>query len=131
MNIALTSSCSAAALPASIALPRWPCAGCGSLSSSASWSAASARTGLAFRPSRSFVLGWRVGRGGAGAGRAKSRRRGGDRRGRRPHVSSGAGPEAGAWKVQEDVVDAVLYLERATLVTGDTLHVDGGQAAGR
>jgi len=30
-----------------------------------------------------------------------------------------------------DVVDAVLYLERATFVTGDTLHIDGGQAAGR
>jgi NAD(P)-dependent dehydrogenase (short-subunit alcohol dehydrogenase family) len=29
-----------------------------------------------------------------------------------------------------DVVDAVLYLERATFVTGETLHVDGGQAAG-
>jgi NAD(P)-dependent dehydrogenase (short-subunit alcohol dehydrogenase family) len=30
-----------------------------------------------------------------------------------------------------DVLDAVLYLDRATFVTGDTLHVDGGQAAGR
>jgi NAD(P)-dependent dehydrogenase (short-subunit alcohol dehydrogenase family) len=30
-----------------------------------------------------------------------------------------------------DVVDAVLYLERATFVTGETLHIDGGQAAGR
>ena len=29
-----------------------------------------------------------------------------------------------------DVVDAVLYLERATFVTGEILHVDGGQAAG-
>jgi NAD(P)-dependent dehydrogenase (short-subunit alcohol dehydrogenase family) len=29
-----------------------------------------------------------------------------------------------------DVVDAILYLERATFVTGATLHVDGGQAAG-
>lgn len=29
-----------------------------------------------------------------------------------------------------DVVDAVLYLERATFVTGETLHLDGGQAAG-
>jgi NAD(P)-dependent dehydrogenase (short-subunit alcohol dehydrogenase family) len=29
-----------------------------------------------------------------------------------------------------DVVEAVLYLERATFVTGETLHVDGGQAAG-
>jgi NAD(P)-dependent dehydrogenase (short-subunit alcohol dehydrogenase family) len=30
-----------------------------------------------------------------------------------------------------DVVDAMLYLERATFVTGETLHVDGGQTAGR
>jgi NAD(P)-dependent dehydrogenase (short-subunit alcohol dehydrogenase family) len=30
-----------------------------------------------------------------------------------------------------DVVDAVLYLERAPFVTGETLHVDGGQTAGR
>ncbi len=30
-----------------------------------------------------------------------------------------------------DVVDAILYLERAEFVTGETLHVDGGQAAGR
>jgi NAD(P)-dependent dehydrogenase (short-subunit alcohol dehydrogenase family) len=29
-----------------------------------------------------------------------------------------------------DVVDAILYLERATFVTGETLHIDGGQAAG-
>jgi NAD(P)-dependent dehydrogenase (short-subunit alcohol dehydrogenase family) len=29
-----------------------------------------------------------------------------------------------------DVVDAILYLEQATFVTGETLHVDGGQAAG-
>ncbi|TDU32681.1 NAD(P)-dependent dehydrogenase (short-subunit alcohol dehydrogenase family) [Panacagrimonas perspica] len=31
----------------------------------------------------------------------------------------------------QDIVDAVLYLERATFVTGETLHVDGGQHAGR
>jgi NAD(P)-dependent dehydrogenase (short-subunit alcohol dehydrogenase family) len=30
-----------------------------------------------------------------------------------------------------DVVDAILYLERATFVTGEILHVDGGQAAGQ
>jgi len=29
-----------------------------------------------------------------------------------------------------DVVDAVLYLDGAEFVTGETLHVDGGQAAG-
>jgi NAD(P)-dependent dehydrogenase (short-subunit alcohol dehydrogenase family) len=31
----------------------------------------------------------------------------------------------------DDVVDAILYLERATFVTGEVLHIDGGQAAGR
>jgi NAD(P)-dependent dehydrogenase (short-subunit alcohol dehydrogenase family) len=30
----------------------------------------------------------------------------------------------------DDVVDAILYLERAAFVTGEVLHVDGGQAAG-
>jgi NAD(P)-dependent dehydrogenase (short-subunit alcohol dehydrogenase family) len=30
----------------------------------------------------------------------------------------------------EDIVDGVLYLERATFVTGEVLHIDGGQAAG-
>jgi NAD(P)-dependent dehydrogenase (short-subunit alcohol dehydrogenase family) len=29
-----------------------------------------------------------------------------------------------------DVVDAILYLDRATFVTGENLHIDGGQAAG-
>lgn len=29
-----------------------------------------------------------------------------------------------------DVVDAVLYLESAAFVTGEILHVDGGQSAG-
>jgi NAD(P)-dependent dehydrogenase (short-subunit alcohol dehydrogenase family) len=29
-----------------------------------------------------------------------------------------------------DVVEAVLYLDRAPFVTGETVHVDGGQAAG-
>ena len=31
----------------------------------------------------------------------------------------------------EDVVDAIVYLENAPFVTGDILHVDGGQSAGR
>jgi len=31
----------------------------------------------------------------------------------------------------DDVADGILYLERATFVTGETLHIDGGQAAGR
>jgi NAD(P)-dependent dehydrogenase (short-subunit alcohol dehydrogenase family) len=30
----------------------------------------------------------------------------------------------------QDVVDAVVYLENAAFVTGDILHVDGGQSAG-
>jgi NAD(P)-dependent dehydrogenase (short-subunit alcohol dehydrogenase family) len=30
----------------------------------------------------------------------------------------------------DDVVQAVLYLEEATFVTGEILHVDGGQSAG-
>jgi NAD(P)-dependent dehydrogenase (short-subunit alcohol dehydrogenase family) len=29
-----------------------------------------------------------------------------------------------------DVVDGILYLEHANFVTGETLHIDGGQAAG-
>jgi NAD(P)-dependent dehydrogenase (short-subunit alcohol dehydrogenase family) len=30
----------------------------------------------------------------------------------------------------DDVVDAVVYLENASFVTGVILHVDGGQSAG-
>ncbi|MFL5929528.1 MAG: SDR family oxidoreductase [Gaiellaceae bacterium] len=30
----------------------------------------------------------------------------------------------------EDVVGAILYLEKATFVTGETVHVDGGLVAG-
>ena len=30
-----------------------------------------------------------------------------------------------------DIVGAILYLESASFVTGDTIHVDGGQSAGR
>jgi NAD(P)-dependent dehydrogenase (short-subunit alcohol dehydrogenase family) len=29
-----------------------------------------------------------------------------------------------------DIVDAILYLESASFVTGEILHVDGGQSAG-
>ena len=29
-----------------------------------------------------------------------------------------------------EIVEAVLYLESAPFVTGETLHVDGGQSAG-
>jgi NAD(P)-dependent dehydrogenase (short-subunit alcohol dehydrogenase family) len=31
----------------------------------------------------------------------------------------------------DDVVEAILYLEQASFVTGEILHVDGGQSAGR
>jgi NAD(P)-dependent dehydrogenase (short-subunit alcohol dehydrogenase family) len=31
----------------------------------------------------------------------------------------------------QEIVDAILYLESATFVTGQTLHVDGGASAGR
>jgi NAD(P)-dependent dehydrogenase (short-subunit alcohol dehydrogenase family) len=30
----------------------------------------------------------------------------------------------------QDIVDAVLYLEKAAFVTGQILHVDGGAHAG-
>ena len=35
-----------------------------------------------------------------------------------------------AWAMSRDIVDAVLYLENAGFVTGEILHVDGGQSAG-
>lgn len=31
----------------------------------------------------------------------------------------------------EDIVEAVLFLERSSFITGEILHVDGGQSAGR
>jgi NAD(P)-dependent dehydrogenase (short-subunit alcohol dehydrogenase family) len=31
----------------------------------------------------------------------------------------------------QDIIDAVMYLEKATFVTGEILHVDGGASAGR
>ena len=30
----------------------------------------------------------------------------------------------------DDVVEAIVYLEQAPFVTGEILHVDGGQSAG-
>jgi NAD(P)-dependent dehydrogenase (short-subunit alcohol dehydrogenase family) len=36
----------------------------------------------------------------------------------------------GRMGVIRDVVDAVLFLESAPVVTGEVLHVDGGQSAG-
>jgi NAD(P)-dependent dehydrogenase (short-subunit alcohol dehydrogenase family) len=32
--------------------------------------------------------------------------------------------------VIRDIVNAVLYLESAAFVTGEVLHVDGGESAG-
>ena len=29
-----------------------------------------------------------------------------------------------------EIVDAIMFLEAATFTTGETIHVDGGQAAG-
>ena len=31
----------------------------------------------------------------------------------------------------DDVADGIMYLERAGFVTGEIVHIDGGQAAGR
>jgi len=43
------------------------------------------------------------------------------------HPSANAVPHIGR---VEDVVSAVMYLERAPYVTGEILHVDGGRSAG-
>ncbi|MET0352161.1 MAG: SDR family oxidoreductase [Rhizobacter sp.] len=45
-------------------------------------------------------------------------------------VLNGLHPMGRMGEVQE-VVDAVMYLERASFVTGESLNVDGGQHAGR
>lgn len=46
------------------------------------------------------------------------------RRSRRPTASGGHMGEV------QDIVAAVLYLDSANFVTGEILHVDGGQSAG-
>ena len=50
----------------------------------------------------------------------------------RPRVLRGHGrrPSAGSGRSATSST-AILYLERATFVTGETLHIDGGQAAGQ
>ena len=50
----------------------------------------------------------------------------------RPRVLRGHGRPSPVGRLGEisDVVDGILYLERATFVTGEILHIDGGQAAG-
>ena len=46
------------------------------------------------------------------------------------HAALGALHPVGHMGEMSDIVDAVLYLERAGFVTGEILHVDGGQSAG-
>jgi len=46
------------------------------------------------------------------------------------HLSGGLAPLGRAGQVS-DVVDAVLFLESSPYITGEILHVDGGQIAGR
>ncbi|MCC2655252.1 MAG: 3-oxoacyl-ACP reductase [Panacagrimonas sp.] len=48
-----------------------------------------------------------------------------------PHEILGGLHPLGRMGEVREIVDAVLYLERAGFVTGETLHVDGGQHAGR
>jgi NAD(P)-dependent dehydrogenase (short-subunit alcohol dehydrogenase family) len=46
------------------------------------------------------------------------------------HAALGALHPVGHMGEIKDIVDAVLYLEQAGFVTGEILHVDGGQSAG-
>jgi NAD(P)-dependent dehydrogenase (short-subunit alcohol dehydrogenase family) len=46
------------------------------------------------------------------------------------HVAYGALHPVGHMGEVADIVEAVLYLEKACFVTGEILHVDGGQSAG-
>jgi NAD(P)-dependent dehydrogenase (short-subunit alcohol dehydrogenase family) len=46
------------------------------------------------------------------------------------HAALGALHPVGRMGEIRDVVDAILFLENAPFVTGEILHVDGGQAAG-
>ena len=46
------------------------------------------------------------------------------------HEALAAMHPVGAMGEVADVVDAIVYLENAPFVTGETLHVDGGQSAG-
>ena len=46
------------------------------------------------------------------------------------HAQLGALHPVGHMGEISDIVDAVLYLESASFVTGEILHVDGGQSAG-
>ena len=46
------------------------------------------------------------------------------------HAQLGALHPVGRMGEIADIVDAILYLESASFVTGEILHVDGGQSAG-
>ena len=46
------------------------------------------------------------------------------------HEALGALHPLGRMGEIADIVDAIHYLESATFVTGETLHVDGGQSEG-
>jgi NAD(P)-dependent dehydrogenase (short-subunit alcohol dehydrogenase family) len=46
------------------------------------------------------------------------------------YAGLGAQHPLGRVGTTDDVAEGILYLERATFVTGETLHIDGGQAAG-
>jgi NAD(P)-dependent dehydrogenase (short-subunit alcohol dehydrogenase family) len=46
------------------------------------------------------------------------------------HAQRGALHPVGRIGKISDIVDAILYLESAGFVTGEILHVDGGQSAG-
>jgi len=46
------------------------------------------------------------------------------------HAGLGALHPMGHMGEMDDIVQAVLYLDSAPFVTGEILHVDGGQSAG-
>jgi NAD(P)-dependent dehydrogenase (short-subunit alcohol dehydrogenase family) len=46
------------------------------------------------------------------------------------HAALGALHPVGHMGEIKDIVDGILYLEGAGFVTGEILHVDGGQSAG-
>ena len=46
------------------------------------------------------------------------------------HATLGAMHPLGHMGEMSDIVNAILYLDSAPFVTGEILHVDGGQSAG-
>jgi NAD(P)-dependent dehydrogenase (short-subunit alcohol dehydrogenase family) len=47
------------------------------------------------------------------------------------HEALGAFHPHGRMGEMSDIVDAILFLDSAPFITGEILHVDGGQSAGR